>query len=325
MRLRNAAACLAIALSLGIPLGIALGTRSQRKAASQAPAADPAFGAWWHDGKAELDGYRYTLTRYGQKRRGQAVAVYVTEPFSKSKSVKVDDASRNPRDTFDALKLNLVRDFQTGIYDYDTMTSLFVRSADFEPVKVSFTSTEWCGNVYEELHLDPGLVTQKLSSYFEDESATREERRPRGGLLEEELFVKLRGLNGAFLVSGESRTVPFLPGSFRRRLTHQPMRWTSARIERLAATRAVVVPAGRFEATAYSVKIENGAEGLFFIESRYPHRVVRWEWKPPVAGADEANDAGELTGSARLQYWKLHGEGDERYLARLGIKSISRR
>ena len=30
-------------------------------------AADPASGAYWHDGKAELDGYRLTVDRYGHK------------------------------------------------------------------------------------------------------------------------------------------------------------------------------------------------------------------------------------------------------------------
>ncbi len=318
MRLRPFAAALTVALALGVPLGIALGTLVRGKTSRAREAPDPAFGAYWHDGKAELDGYRYTLTRYGQKRRGQAVAVYVTEPFSKSKNVKVDDPARNPRDTFDVLKLNLVRDFQTGIYDYNTMTSLFVRSEDLEPVKVSFSSTEWCGNVYEELRLDPGLVTQKLSSYFEDESATRAERRPRGGLLEEELFVRLRGLNGEFLRPGESKDFPFLPSAFRRRLAHQPLQWTSARVERLASNRTVLVPAGRFEATVYVVRIANGAEGSFFIEARHPHRVLRWEWKH--LSAVDADELAELAGSERLQYWKLHGEGDERYLARLGLK-----
>jgi hypothetical protein len=313
--LRNTAAMLLVAITLGA-----------------APNTQHDFGAWWHDGKAELDGYRYTLTRYGQTRHGQAVAVFVTEPFSRSKNVKVDDPAKNPADTFDALKLNLVRDFQTGIYDYNTMTSLFVRSDDFEPVKVSFSSTEWCGNVYEELKLDPGLVTQRLSSYFENESATREERRPKGGLLEEELFLKLRGLRGDFLPPGESRTVPMLPSSFRRSLTHQPLQWSEARIQHLPAARSITVPAGRFETNVYVVRLPSGAEGTFFIETRYPHRVIRWEWsrEGPVASAQaagaqwvrDADDSGELTGSQRLEYWKLHGEGDERYLAKLGLKPL---
>lgn len=292
--------------------------------ASPAPPPDPSFGSYWHDGKAELDGYRYTVTRYGQLRRGQCTAIYVTEPFSRSKRVKVDDVSRNPKDIFDVLKLNLVRDFQTGIYDYNTMTSLFVRSSDMEPVKASFTSMEWCGNVYEELRVDPGLVSQRLSSYFEDESTSQEMRRPKDGLLEEELYIRLRGLSGDYLAPGQTRTVPFLPSAFRRRLTHRPLRWTSARLERAPAPRTVHVPAGRFATLVYTVKIQGGPEGRFFVERAYPHRVVRWEWRQ-AAGAEgrpgaESNDSGELMGSARMSYWKLHGEGDESYLKRLGLR-----
>jgi hypothetical protein len=335
VRLRTAWTAAGAALALATCMAGALfvsGVAGAKSTPRAAAAPDPSFGSWWHDGKAELDGYRYAVTRYGQRRRGQCVAVYVTEPFSRVKRVKVDDPARNPKDTFDVLKLNLVRDFQTGIYDYDTMTSLFVRSSDFEPVKVSFSSTEWCGNVYEELRLDPGLVSQKLSSYFEDESAARELRRPGGGMLEEELFVRLRGLNGEYLAPGENRIVPLLLSAFRRRLAHQPLRWTEARIERIAAPRTVVVPAGRFLTTVYTVETGNGHVGIFHVEAAYPHRIVRWEWKQalrqkaaagvvdvPIEMRREGNDSGELTGSARLSYWKLHGEGDEKYLKMLGL------
>ncbi len=329
MRLRSGA--LGAVTALAVVLYAALVIAPSQSGAAKAPApVDPPFGAYWHDGKAELDGYRYTVTRYGQKRRGQAVLVYVTEPFSRSKNVKVDDPAKNPRDTFDVLKLNLVRDFQTGIYDYNTMTSLFVQSQDFDPVKVSFSSTEWCGNVYEELRLDPGRVTQRLTSYFEDESATRDEPRMKGGILEEELFVKLRGLNGEYLRAGDSTTVPLLLSAFRRRLAHWPLRWTAVTIQRLEGTRMVGVPAGRFKTLVYTVKTGNGHDGLFFVEAAYPHRIIRWEWKqaarqkggsgPSLGQRHEGNDSGELAGSARLEYWKLHNEGDERYLARLGLR-----
>ena len=46
------------------------------------------------------------------------------------------------------LKLNSVRDFQTGIYHYNVMTSVFARVAAGWPIaKVSFSSQEWCGHV----------------------------------------------------------------------------------------------------------------------------------------------------------------------------------
>src|SRR5262249_30086726 len=152
---------------------------------------DPDFDSYWHDGKAELDGYKFTISRYGQERKGQGVLVYVTEPFSESKRVKVDDPSKNPGDTFDALKLNSVRDFQTGIYDYNTMVSTFVRSKDLTPVKVSFSGAEWCGHVYEELLFDPSKITGQYISYFEGETGPRNLENKMDGVIEDNLLILL--------------------------------------------------------------------------------------------------------------------------------------
>src|ERR1041384_8212475 len=135
--------------------------------------ADLDFDSYWHDGKAELDGYNLSVSRYGQSRKGQGVLVYVIEPFSESKRVKTDDPNKNPADTFDAFKLNAVRDFQTGIYDYNTMVSAFVRSSDLTPVKISFSSAEWCGHVYEELLFYPNKIRGQYISYFEGETGPR--------------------------------------------------------------------------------------------------------------------------------------------------------
>ena len=71
--------------------------------------------------------------------------IYVTEPFSRSRHVKLDDASKDPADVLDVLKLNLERHFQTGIYDYRTMVSLFMKVVASLPprhgaVVVSYTN-----------------------------------------------------------------------------------------------------------------------------------------------------------------------------------------
>ena len=148
---------------------ILLGVLAACLAGAAAPlpcaAGDPPFDAYWRDGKAELDGYRLTVERYGHTRHGRAVAIYVTEPFSRSKHVKLDDASKNPGDALDVLKLNLVRDFQTGVYDYHTILSLFANEADFAPVKVAFSSSEWCGQVYEELNVS-GSASGRRAGYI---------------------------------------------------------------------------------------------------------------------------------------------------------------
>jgi len=270
------------------------------------------FDDYWHDGKAELDGYRLTVSRYGEERTGTAVMIFVTEPFSESKRVKVNDANANPDDTFNVLKLNLVRDFQTGIYDYNTMVSVFSRTSDFSPAKISFTSAEWCGHVFENLLFYPDSITGYYHSYFEGESGPRQLENIAGGIAEDNLFILLRGLKGDFLEPGDKRDVRLLPSVYAGRLTHVPPQWVDAVIEREAATRKIQVPAGEFSVMVYTITVSGGRKGTFYVEEVYPHRIIRWEMPPDVKG--------ELTGSERLVYWQLNKNGGESYLRALGLE-----
>ncbi len=293
-------------------------------AAASSP-ADPEFGSWWHDGKAELDGYRYTVQRYGHSRTGRAVAIYVTEPFSRARHVKLDDSARTPADAVEVLKLNLVRDFQTGIYDYHTMLSLFATAQDFSPLKLAFTSSEWCGQVSEEVHASGRGLLQHVSSYFAGESVQQPLPLPAGGVQEDALFILLRGLRGPFLGPGETRTLPFLSSPFHRRLTHRPAVWGRVAIERLPGTARVAVPAGLFECDVYRVRPDDGRSAWFEIEHAYPHRIVRWRWAAAADGrALEGADGAELTGSVRLDYWRTHAPGDELLLARIGLGPVTK-
>lgn len=284
--------------------------------------ADPDFGAHWHDGKAELDGYRFMISRYGEPRTGEAVMVFVTEPFSRSQRVKLDAPSRNPADAVDVLKLNLVRDFQTGIYDYNTMVSVFSRSDDFAPLKVSMSSSEWCGNVYEEWIVHERTVDQRVMSYFEGESGTFVAERHDGDLLEDNLYIRLRGLRGAFLPPGGRTETMLLPGALVTRLTHTRAKEALAVIERRAASERVTVPAGAFDVIVYTVRTPE-RDGRFDIEQAWPHRIVRWSWTPrgerAGRGVGGSEERGELTGSARLEYWTLHANGDERWRREIGL------
>jgi hypothetical protein len=277
-----------------------------------APVQGVDFSGHWHDGKAEMDGYRLKVNRYGEERTGQCVMIYVTEPFSESKRVKADYPDRSPEDSFDALKLNLVRDFQTGIYDYNTMVSVFVRSSDFSPVKLTFTSAEWCGHVYDELLFYPKKITGRFFSYFEGESGETNLKNHDGGLVEDNLFIVLRGLRGHYLEPGASKRVRFLPGVYYGRLAHKPLEWEDAKVSRLEGTKTIDVPAGSFESIVYTIETGGGRTGTFYIESEYPHRIIRWEMLPDIEG--------ELTGSKRLAYWKLNKNGDEQQLRDIGLE-----
>jgi hypothetical protein len=277
------------------------------------PAAAQDFWAHWGDGKAELSAYRLTQPRYGAARTGTAVLIFVTEDFSDSLRVKAEPGRHPPADVYPVLKLNAVRDFQTGIYDYNVMTSVFARVAPGWPLaKVTFSSQEWCGHVFHQLVPRGGRIAGTRHSYFDGEADSSEDlANPQGGVLEDALPVLLRGWNGEYLAAGQTRTVPYLPGLIRARLEHRPLAWVTAKITRAAAPSSRKVAAGSFTVTTWTVAPESGPRLTLEFEVAAPYRLVRW-----------ATDAGEeavLLGSTRLAYWKLNGPGGEKYLKELGL------
>src|SRR5262245_47734209 len=204
----------------------------------QAEAAGPDFWAHWGDGRAELNSYRLVQPRYGESRTGTAMLIYVTEDMSDTLRVKADPGKHPAPDVYPVLKLNDVRHFQTGIYDYNVMTSTFARVAAGWPLaKVSFSSQEWCGHVYHQVLPRGPRVGGLFPSYFDGEAdGTDELALPEGGLFEDMVPILVRGWHGEYLKPGESRTVPFLPSLLRSRLLHRPLAWSKATITRAGRT-----------------------------------------------------------------------------------------
>jgi hypothetical protein len=282
-------------------------------ALAAAPASAQDFWSHWGDGRAELNGYSLVQPRYGAPRTGTAVYVFVTEDFSDTLRVKADPGKHPAADVYPVMKLNGVRHFQTGIYDYNVMTSTFLRVARGWPVaKVSFSSQEWCGHVWHQLVPRAGRLDGLFHSYFDGEAdGTDALEMPADGILEDALPILVRGWNGALLAPGQSRTVPFLPSLLSTRLLHRSLAWTRATITRSASTTRVEVPAGVFQVSVYDVAVENGRKLSFAVETAPPFRLVR------QTGAD--GEELRLRGSKRLSYWQLNKPGDEKYLRDLGL------
>jgi len=278
------------------------------------PAAAQDFWQHWGDGRAELNGYRLTQPRYGSERAGTAVLIYVTEDFSDSLRVKADPGKHPKSDVYPVLKLNAVRDFQTGIYDYNVITSVFARKARGWPLaKVSFSSQEWCGQVYHQLLPRDGRVRGVFHSYFDGEAdGTDDLPLPEGGVFEDALPILVRPWGGELLPPGGRRTVAFLPSLLRARLEHRRLVWGEATVSRAAATETVRVPAGRFEVLTWTVAEQGGPTTTWQVEATPPYRLVRW--------ASDTGELAELLGSTRLAYWELNGPGGEKELAKLGLR-----
>ena len=226
------------------------------------------FGSYWHQGKAEITSYTLEQARYGEVHPGQAVLVYVTEDFSRKKHVKLDDAGAAGDDRVPILKLNFNKKFNTGIYPYSMMTSIFSpvdRQKDPHALKITTSSQEWCGHTFTQLNRkDDGYVVLMLS-YFEsegDETVTLED-----AFTEDELWTTIR-LDPSALPIGPTRLIP---GTMVQRLRHMP--WgvgvATARLEPVADSEGLL---------AYTLEYPDlGRQLTIHFTEAFPHQIEGWE------------------------------------------------
>ena len=186
-----------------------------------------AFDNYWFQGKAEITSYSLEQERYGEPRTGDVVLVFVTEDFSKKKQVKLDDGQKAGDDRVPILKLNTVKKFKTGIYDYSMFQSVFT-PIDLKTfprsLKTACSNQEWCGNTFTQLNLDGKNWRLREFSYFETEGDI-DQKLP-AALLEDELWTRLR-IDPASIPTGDVELVPAL---FFSRLKHEKFRVEAATI-----------------------------------------------------------------------------------------------
>lgn len=276
---------------------------------SQAPAG---FWDHWGDGRAELASYALTQPRYGELRSGRAVLVFVTEDLDRETRIKTD--AERPK--FPVLKLIETREFTTGIYDYEVLTSAFVpldgSAALGVPAKLSLSVQEWCGHVWEQWLVDPGQAHVERHSYFDGEGDSRFVYRiPDGAVFADAWPVLVRGLAGERVPAGGEVEVPWLPPLLQARFAHVPSAFTTATLRRSAQPAPITVPAGTFDAWTVTVAEAGGRTSTWWVESAAPHRLLGWE-------ASDGERA-ELTHVIREAYWRMNRESDTAERARLGL------
>jgi hypothetical protein len=281
------------------------------------PIADSQFWKIWGDGAAELASYDLTEPHYGKLRRGVAVTILVSETFSNSARVKADHGKHPKSDEFSVMKLNLVKDFQTGVYDYNDMTSAFVALEAVNSrkagtlTKVSFSSQEWCGNVYHQLLFDSNAIRSSRHSYFDGEGDQQTALPyPADGVAADVLFLWARQMAEPRLRAGESRTVRLLTSLQSIRDQHRPAEWLDAKLSRMKVPAPIQVPAGKFDVEAWSADTPRGKLTIY-AETAAPHRIVQWE--------SSGGEKGELLATGRMKYWQLNTPGGEENLKRLKL------
>lgn len=285
----------------------------------QPPSFESAFWNHWSDGQAELAGYRLTFPRYGEQHEGSAVTIFVTERFSNELRVKADPGNHPESDTFPVMKLNLVQDFPTGIYDYNLMTSAFVALESVNdypagtPTKIAFSSQEWCGLVHGQYLFNDDHIDYTLHSYFDGE-ADRRTQLPTSPqpLVEDALLMWARGFTGPTVEPGEQVTdYPMLRGLQYTRLHHEKPSWVNVTLSRSEQTKTIEVPAGTFEVESRTVAIDDGRTWTFHIQPDPPHQIIKW--------TTSDGQTAEMTGVVRNKYWQMNGSRFRETVEELGL------
>ena len=270
----------------------------------QADASDEAFAAYWYAGQAEITSYALEQARYGEVHQGHAVTIFVSEDFSRSKQVKLDNPLSAGDDRVPVLKLNLDKKFNTGIYPYSMMTSVFTPVADDTPqaLKITTSSQEWCGHTFTQLNrLGDGYRLRELS-YFESEGDF--ETTFESAQTEDDLWNWIR-LRPESLPQGE---VELIPGSMYMRFKH--VAWEPRHAV------ASLTPDGE-DAGLLVYRLdypELRRQLAITFEKDFPHRIEGWEETYTSGwgrGAQQLTTRATRLERLNIDYWTKNRRVDE--------------
>ncbi|EQA35263.1 hypothetical protein LEP1GSC047_1300 [Leptospira inadai serovar Lyme str. 10] len=268
------------------------------------------FSEYWDTGLAEISTFDLVQARYGNLNHGIATMIYVHEGFSASKQVKLDFPENSPDDVVPILKLNLTKDFLTGMYPYKLMLSVFTpRTESPRSLKEVVSVQEWCGTTYLQLNLDDKDYNLISFSYFEAEGDRK--RKIEESILEDEIWNRIR-LAPDKLPVGKIR---ILPGLFYIRFTHgDPVpAFASAQIQKISEK------VSRYELLYPELKRTLKID----FESAFPYKIVGWEETYP--DGDFRSEPRLLTTTAkfrrlsRIAYWEKHFPADRILRNDLGL------
>jgi len=264
------------------------------------------FGDYWYQGKAELTSYNLEQVRYGEKREGEAVLIYVTEDFSKSKQVKLDNPTQAREDAEKVMKLNFTKKFNTGIYPYSIMTSVFAPvypKKDLHAIKLTTSVQEWCGHVFMQLNNEGNQYKLMSRSYFESEGDR--ETSLNKIWLEDELWTLVR-LDPTQIPNGE---IQLLPSTQYLRLKHKESKAYTAQVE--------VMKNEDLNELKINIPTLNRKVSIFY-QNQHPYTIEKWEESYPEGGEIMTTSA-TLKKRIMLDYWNRNSIKDSIYRKKLKL------
>lgn len=248
------------------------------------------FKRYWYAGNAEVSSYHLIQSRYGEERPGNAMMIFVTEDFSINKQVKLDDSALAGADKASVLKLNMTKNFVTGIYPYSMMLSTFTPvniSQVPHTLKLTMSAQEWCGQVFSQVNLKHKNYVVTGHSYFEKEGD--ESMNLKVSWLEDEIWNRIR-INPKSLPVGE---IMMIPGLFFSRLNHIST----------TSEKAVCSSEENSDLVTYVITYPSLQRSLAIeFEKAFPHRIKGWTETQEQNGRTQTTTA-KLDKQLITDYW----------------------
>lgn len=266
--------------------------------------AAASFNEYWYGKGAEISRYELTQARYGELHKGHAVMIFVNERFDTKKQVKSDNPT--PENSIDLLKLNFIRKFNTGIYPYSTMVSVFSPIDIMQyplPIKMTTSVQEWCGNIFMQMNLRERNYDVNSYSYFEE---TGDESFTLGNTISEDAFWNMIRFDYRQLPVGKFEVIP---NSMFVRLKHIPLKayTASALLRSLPSSTSKSL-------MEYQITIPKLEKTLSIqFEKEFPYRIESWQETYLSGWGDDAKvltTTANRTHTLNEPYWEKHDVKD---------------
>lgn len=276
------------------------------------------FQLYWNTGKAELSHYELQQARYGKMHSGEMMVISVTEPFRTDRQVKAE-TPEGMRHAVNVLKVQQMRRFATGIYDYALTTTSF-RPLGAQPaaaLKITGSAVDWCGQAWLQLNRKGNSFRVESRSYFE-EPGDSDYTIP-VALHEDEIWQVIR-IAPEQLPTGSVMVVPSLISA---RLRHRKIAAEAAQAELQHFARLKQ----KEYSLLYAVGTPEERKVAFVFEREFPHKILEYrEVYHDVIGAGGKKE--KLVTVARLKktlysaYWQQNTSEHRKERKALGVRGF---
>jgi hypothetical protein len=226
--------------------------------------------------------------RYGEKRKGKAMLIFVTEDFLSEAQVKANSKSETTRSV---MKLNSTKKFNTGIYPYSIMQSAFFPLGEQRPLlKLTSSVQEWCGQSYAQLN-HRGDFKLRTHSYFEGEADSTFILKP--VLTENQIWIQLRIAPKELRLGKQD----ILPDFSFLQLNHEKFKTYSASIEQ--KENDYLTTTLRYNQLGRVLKI--------YQEKSFPFEITKWE-EMEIKGKDTLISKANKLQTLKTKYWQKNSD-----------------